>query len=388
MTADRVPGRSRDREPGRSRRRAGTVAGLAAALAAVAIGIALGRSVPRTGTPAAAAVTTSSALVVRADLTSTIQVAGTLGYAGSRTIVDQASGTAFTALPAAGAVVRRGQALYEVDGTPVILFYGTRPAWRALYAGVAAGPDVAQLDRNLIALGFGGGLTVSGYFTAATAYAVERWQAARGLPVTGTVPLGQVAYAPGALRVTAVTAVTGAPPQPGTGVLTATSTVPVVLAQVPVSQEYLVRGGDDVTVTLPDGVTATPGIVTAVSPVAYAAAGGGSGQAQGQAGAQAAGQGAGQATVPVTIRLSRPAAAGRLDQAPVTVGIVSARARGVLAVPVSALVALAGGGYAVEVVHGPGGHLVAVRTGLFAQTLVQVSGPGLTAGQRVEVPAP
>jgi len=388
MTADRVPGRSRDREPGRSRRRAGTVAGLAAALAAVAIGIALGRSVPRTGTPAAAAVTTSSALVVRADLTSTIQVAGTLGYAGSRTIVDQASGTAFTALPAAGAVVRRGQALYEVDGTPVILFYGTRPAWRALYAGVAAGPDVAQLDRNLIALGFGGGLTVSGYFTAATAYAVERWQAARGLPVTGTVPLGQVAYAPGALRVTAVTAVTGAPPQPGTGVLTATSTVPVVLAQVPVSQEYLVRGGDDVTVTLPDGVTATPGIVTAVSPVAYAAAGGGSGQAQGQAGAQAAGQGAGQATVPVTIRLSRPAAAGRLDQAPVTVGIVSARARGVLAVPVSALVALAGGGYAVEVVHGPGGHLVAVRTGLFAQTLVQVSGLGLTAGQRVEVPAP
>jgi hypothetical protein len=92
--------------------------------------------------------------------------------------------------------------------------------------------------------------------------------------------------------------------------------------------------------------------------------------------------------VQVTIRLGRPAAASRLDQAPVTVGIVSARARGVLAVPVSALVALAGGGYAVEVVHGPGGHLVAVRTGLFAQTLVQVSGPGLTAGQRVEVPAP
>lgn len=388
MTADRVPGRSRDREPGRSRRRAGAVAGLAAALAAVAAGIVLGRSAPRTVTPAAAAVTTSSALVVRADLASTIQVAGTLGYAGSRTIVDQAPGTAFTALPAAGAVVRRGQALYEVDGTPVILFYGTRPAWRALYAGVAAGPDVAQLDRNLIALGFGGGLTVSGYFTAATAYAVERWQAARGLPVTGTVPLGQVAYAPGALRVTAVTAVPGAPPQPGTGVLTATSTVPVVLAQVPVSQEYLVRAGDDVTVTLPDGVTATPGIVTAVSPVASTAPGGGSGQAQGQAGAQGAGQGAGQATVQVTIRLGRPSPAGRLDQAPVTVGIVSARARGVLAVPVSALVALAGGGYAVEVVHGPDGHLVAVRTGLFAQTLVQVSGPGLTAGQRVEVPAP
>jgi len=376
-----------DRDPGRSRRRVGPLAILAAvlaALAAVAAGAVLGRPAQRTGSQAAAAVATSSAPVVRADLTNTIQVAGTLGYAGSRTIIDQATGTAFTALPAAGAVVRRGQALYEVDGTPVILFYGTRPAWRALYAGVAAGPDVTQLDRNLIALGFGDGLTVSGYFTAATAYAVERWQAARGLPVTGTVPLGQVAYAPGALRVTAVTAVPGAPPQPGTGVLTATSTAPVVLAQVPVSQEYLVRAGDDVTVTLPDGVTTAPGTVTAVSPVASAAPGSGSGPAQGQAAAP----GPGPATVQVTIRLGRPAAASRLDQAPVTVGIVSARARGVLAVPVSALVALAGGGYAVEVVHGPGGHLVAVRTGLFAQTLVQVSGPGLTAGQRVEVPAP
>src|SRR5689334_21475935 len=376
-----------DRDPGRSRRRGGPLAivvAVLAALAAVAAGAVLGRPSPRTGSQAAAAVATSSAPVARADLTNTIQVAGTLGYAGFRTIIDQATGTAFTALPAAGAVVRRGQALYEVDGSPVILFYGTRPAWRALYAGVAAGPDVTQLNRNLIALGFGDGLTVSGYFTAATAYAVERWQAARGLPVTGTVPLGQVAYAPGALRVTAVTAVPGAPPQPGTGVLTATSTVPVVLAQVPVSQEYLVRAGDDVTVTLPDGVTATPGIVTAVSPVASAASGSGSGQAQGQAAAQ----GPGQATVQVTIRLGRPAAAGRLDQAPVTVGIVSARARGVLAVPVSALVALAGGGYAVDVVHGQGRHLVAVRTGLFAQTLVQVSGPGLAAGQRVEVPAP
>jgi hypothetical protein len=31
--------------------------------------------------------------------------------------------------------------------------------------------------------------------------------------------------------------------------------------------------------------------------------------------------------------------------------------------------------------------LVAVRTGLFSATLVQVSGPGIAAGQRVEVPA-
>jgi len=91
--------------------------------------------------------------------------------------------------------------------------------------------------------------------------------------------------------------------------------------------------------------------------------------------------------VSMTIRLVRAVAAGHLDQAPVTVSVVSAQARGVLAVPVSALVALAGGGYAVEVLHGRAGNLVAVQTGLFSQTLVQVSGPGLAAGQRVEVPS-
>jgi hypothetical protein len=357
-----------DRAGGRSRRRIGLLA-TPIVLAAVAAGMAIGRPAWRTGHAAAPPAATGSAPVVRADLAATVQVSGSLSYAGSYTVVNQAQGTAYTALPAPGRTIGRGQALYEVDGTPVVLFYGARPAWRALSAGVAAGPDVAQLDRNLTVLGYGAGLTVSGYFTGATAWAVEQWQAARGLPVTGTVPLGQVAYAPGPLRVTAVAPVPGAPPQPGATVLTATSPTPVVLARVPVSQEYLVRAGDAVTVTLPDGVATTPGIVTSVSPVASPAAGGG------------------QPTVSMTIRLVRAVAAGHLDQAPVTVSVVSAQARGVLAVPVSALVALAGGGYAVEVLHGRAGNLVAVQTGLFSQTLVQVSGPGLAAGQRVEVPS-
>jgi len=62
----------------------------------------------------------------------------------------------------------------------------------------------------------------------------------------------------------------------------------------------------------------------------------------------------------------------------------------VLAVPVEALLALSSGGYVLEVV-GAGGahHLVPVSLGLFddADGLVQVSGSGLAAGQRVVVPA-
>jgi len=358
----------------------------------VAAGIVLSGPPWRPAHPAAAAaVTLGTAAVVRTDLTNTIQVSGSIGYAGAYTVVNQVAGTAYTALPVPGATIRRGQGLYEVDGTPVTLFYGARPEWRPLSEGVTPGPDVAQLDRNLIALGYGAGLTVSDYFTGATAYAVELWQTARGLPVTGTVPLGQVAYAPGPLRITGVTPVPGSPPQPGTAVATATSPVPEVIAAVPVGQEYLVKAGDAVTVTLPDGVSTTPGVVTSLSSVASAGGGSAGSPPDGGTASQGPGGrgtgGSGQDTVQMTVRFTRTAGTGHLDQAPVSVNVVSAQARDVLAVPVSALVALAGGGYAVDVVQGGAAHLVAVQTGLFSQTLVQVSGAGLAAGMRVQVPS-
>jgi hypothetical protein len=373
---------------------AGAAAGITAAVSA--------RQGPASHGSGAAVAT---ARVVRTDLTNTIQVSGSLGYAGSFTVVNELQRTAYTALPQPGQVVSRGQRLYEVDGGPVILFYGIRPEWRDLAPGVTDGPDVAQLDANLIALGYASAadLTVSDTFTDATFYAVERWQAALGLPVTGTVAAGQVAYAPGPLRVTTVTAGLGVPAQPGAAVLTATSPDPVVEAALPVAQEYLVAKGDPVSVTLPDGTTTASGVVASVSRVATAAPGGpsdgspsgpsagGSGGSSGGGGSGGAGSGGGSggtgATVQMLVRLAHPGAAGNLDQAPVIVNIISARARNVLAVPVNALVALAGGGYGVEVIHGAGQHLVGVRTGLFGGTLVQVSGTGLGPGTPVAVPA-
>ena len=342
----------------------------------------------------------ATAPVVRTDLTNTVQVSGALGFAGSYTVANQMTGTAYTALPAPGQVLRRGQRLYEVDGSPVILLYGPRPEWRDLYLGVTPGPDVIQLDANLIALGYASpaSLTVSDTFTAATSFAVQRWQAALGLTVTGVVPAGQVAYAPGPLRVASLDVTLGAAAQPGTAVLAATSARPVVSAALPVGQEYLVHRGDRVSVTLPDGTSTVPGVVTGISRVASAGSGGGSGDGSGGSGAVApspgpsapggsGGSGSGD-TVQLTIRLAHPRAARGVDQAPVTVNIVSARASGVLAVPVSALVALAGGGYAVQVVSGGAAHLTGVHTGLFSSSLVQVAGPGLRAGLNVEVPAP
>lgn len=384
MTADTSPGAGH-------RRNRTVVAAVLVPSAGIAAGVLFGTQALHPAHSAVApAVSSGTAPVVRTDLTNTVQVSGSFSYAGSYTVVNEAPGTAYTALPATSATIRRGHEVYEVDGVPVTLFYGSRPAWRALSVGVAPGPDVAQLDRNLIALGYGASLTVSDYYTGATTYAVGLWQQAVGLPVTGTVPLGQIAFAPGPLRVTSVTAGLGAPPQPGGAVLSATSPDPVITAQLPVAQEYLVRAGNSVTVTMPDGVTTVPGVVTAVSSVATAGGGGTPGPGA-STGPQGGGSGGGQDTVAMTVRLIHHAAAGNLDQAPVTVNIVSAQAHGVLAVPISALVALAGGGYAVDVVDGGGSlaapRLVPVQTGLFSSTLVQVSGPGITVGSKVEVPS-
>jgi hypothetical protein len=95
---------------------------------------------------------TSLATVERRSLSETTQFNGTLGYAGSYTVLGQAHGIV-TMLPAPGQVIRNGQVLYRVDGAPVVLLYGDAPAYRTLAEG-ATGTDVAQLNHDLVALGY------------------------------------------------------------------------------------------------------------------------------------------------------------------------------------------------------------------------------------------
>jgi len=355
-------------------------------------------------------VPTGTATVARTDVVERQQVAGTLGYGGSVTVVaqsqgggggsgagggGQAQGGILTRVPAAGATIGRGQALYEVDGRPVPLWYGARPAWRAFQPGMADGADVRQLEANLVALGFdpGRAITVDGRYGWATAAAVRRWQRAIGRARTGAVALGQVVFLPGPVRVATVTATVGAPLEAGTAVLAASSTRPLVTVALDPALQQLVRRGDRVEVTLPDGKT-TRGTVWTVSRVATqpnTGSGQGGSQGQGQSGnGSSNGTGSGQATVQVTVGLANPRAAGGLDQAPVQVAITTQAHQGVLAVPIGALLARPGGGYAVQVIHGGSRRLVAVRTGLFDETtgLVEVAGAGLAEGATVEVPAP
>jgi len=328
---------------------------------------------------------TSLATVQRRSLSRQTQFNGTLGYAGSYTVLGQAHGVV-TWLPAVGRVIRQGQVLYRVDEAPVVLLYGSTPAYRALAEGATAadvtGADVAQLNHDLVALGYVDKADVDSAwdeFTWATKAGVEKLQDHLGVDETGELSLGDVVFLPTAARVTTLQASLGAP---ATGpVLQASSTARTVSVALAPDLQSEVKAGDQVTITLPDGST-TPGTVTSVGKVATVPSNnsGGSGGPGGSDGGP---------TVPVTIRLTHPPAAGSLDQALVEVAITDQTVHNVLAVPVAALLTRSGGGYAVEVAAGDGTHhLVRVTLGLFddAAGMVQVSGSGLAAGQRVVVP--
>lgn len=322
----------------------------------------------------AVAVPVATATVVRTDVAASQVVAGTLGYLGAFSVVNEAAAGVVTWLPSAGGVVRRGQPLFGLSGQPVFLLYGGVPAWRAFAPGMTPGPDVVELQRNLSSLGFRPG-QADGRFGWATEAAVEQWQRSRGLIVTGTIPLGMVTFLPGPLRVTVVAAPLGGPAAACAAVLTGTSTSPAVFVSLAVGGPQ-VRPGDSVLVTMPDGATTIAGSVASVGRVAVVATG-------------AATQGSGgspSAAVPITITVARSRLPGGLDQAPVQVAITAQRDANVLAVPVTALLALPAGGYAVQV-SGPAGRLIAVTTGLFddATGLVEVTGHGLKAGLAVEV---
>jgi len=362
-----------------SHRAAAGAAGLAVLVAAGGAAIYLGKqhasgAAATTGQPQAAA----TATVTRTDLTTTESVNGTLGYTGTHDVTSQAHGT-LTAVAAEGTTVLRGQTLFEVDGAPVVLLYGDRPAWRTLSVGVSDGPDVRQLDENLIAMGFATqqNLTPSDTYSDADAAAVKRWQKALGVNQTGTVELGSVVFLPGPIRMAAHRMETGATVNPGQVVSTATDTTRAVTVALDVAKQALVKVGDAVSIDLPTGSTVA-GTVSSIASVARTSSSGGNGGGGGSGSS---------ATIDVTITIADQSRLGSLDQAPVDVVITTQSANGVLAVPITALTVLPNGRYAVDVVENGSRHRIAVTTGLFSRSMVEVSGDGLHEGQSVEVPS-
>lgn len=370
-----------------SRRRRATVSALAIAVTAPLVaGVAYAaRSEPGQAEAPAAEVTTGTAAVTRGTLTQRVQISGLLGYSGSYTVDHQGVPGVLTAAAGPGTVVGRGGVVYRVADAPVRLLLGAVPAYRDLRSGMTDGPDVRQLERNLVAMGFDPNhrMTVDRHFSYATAAAIRRWEASWGRPAgrrTGRVAQGQIVFLPAPLRVTALSVRVGAAVGPGTTVLTGTSANRAVIAQLDTSERGTVHVGDRVEVSLPD-TDPIAGRVAEVGGVAMAAGGD-------PAGNQAADPGQPEnqdlATIPVTITVRVPHGLG-LDRAPVTVDITTDRKSGVLLIPIAALLARPGGGYQVRLA---GGGPVQVEPGRFDESNGQVEVVrGLTAGQSVEVPA-
>jgi peptidoglycan hydrolase-like protein with peptidoglycan-binding domain len=290
---------------------------------------------------------------------------GTLGHGDTTTISSRGDGTV-TGLPAEGATVIRGAALFRLDNRPVALLYGSLPAYRTLSTGVK-GSDVKQFEQNLWALGYRG-FTVDVTYNASTASAVKHWQKDIGLIKTGSVDPSQIVYATGEVRVDSLSLQVGAMVGPGAAVENVTGTTPLVTVELEMTSARLAKQGAPVQVTPTDGKP-VPGrivkVVTVVSP----------------------GENGDGYTTKIHVTIGFTSTVQSPGPAAVTVAFTAGERPDVLAVPVEALLGLAEGGYGVQVVKGDTTRIVAVETGLFADGRVEITGNGLRAGMKVAVPS-
>jgi len=352
---------------------------------AAAVGLsAKGRQPTVTATPSVQTVA-----IIKTNLSDTQTLSGTLGFGTAQTVKGAESGV-ITELPAAGATVARGQPLYLVNNQPVALFYGITPLYRALNTVGTVGPDVEVIAANLKALGYDIGAQPSvgtvvteastppvrttvesgdGVLTTSLVAAIKRWQAAESLPATGAIAVGDVVVLSGAVRVSVLQAQLG--DDATEPLMSVTPTDKVVTVPVDPTAIDSIKQGDQVSVTLPDNSTAT-GTVSNISTAVQ--------NSTDDAGADSAGSGLSTPTINVTVTLDNPSAVADLDSATVQVQFTAATADGVLALPVQALLALSGGGYAVQL---KSGGLVRVQTGMFAMGMVAVTGAGLEVGTQV-----
>jgi hypothetical protein len=341
--------------------------------------------------------------VARRDLVEQESFEGTLGYGDATTIAATVDSTAsddtsgaggstpgaggdggdggsggtntLTSMAAEGATVDRGGELFRVDDEPIVLLVGSLPMYRELAAGSADGTDVAQLEENLAALGYDPG-TVNDHYSSATAAAVAAWEDDLGRDeADGVVSPSEVVYRSGPVRIASIDAGVGEGVGSGTAVLSVTGTTRLVTVDLPVDRQDVVRAGDRVEVELPSGKR-VPGVVFSIASVAAT-----SGDDTSDPTAPA---GDSDPTLAMVVVLDPGAEVGALDEAPVGVYVNRTLAQNALSVPVSALLALAEGGYGLELIDGAGAtRIVAVEVGAFADGFVEVRGDGVRAGTKV-----
>jgi hypothetical protein len=357
------------------------MAGAAAAVAVAATGGLVVTSSGNEATSSAQEPPANTATVEKGKLSDMVSQYGTLTYRARSdgspyAVINRARGI-YTKLPAGGAKIRCGEALYRVNDRPVLLLCGSTPAYRSLSEG-DSGRDVAELNANLVDLGYATRAQLdpsSDSFGSETASALEKLQSKLGEGQTGSLGLGRAVFLPEPVRIAQVTGELGGSARPGGPVLSATSELVEVQLNLDPSQQGEVEKGDRAQITLP-GNTSVTGKVDRLGRVAQVPAG--------------QDNNAGAAIIPAYVSLDDPQEAGGLDKAPVEVEITTKGVASALSVPVTALVGKSGGGFAVEVVRADGRReLVAVKLGLFdtGGGRVEVEGD-LREGDHVVVPSP
>ncbi|MFG2502292.1 peptidoglycan-binding protein [Streptomyces sp. NPDC048441] len=366
----------------------------------VAIAVATAAGLAATGTlggkdddkPQASKGPSATAKVQRTSLTDTQTVDGSLNYGDASTVLAQSSGGGskpgqgggsgiVTWVPKAGDTIKRGGDVYRVNQQKTPLLYGNIPFYRTMKSG-DSGSDVKILEQNLKALGYDGFVADSTY-NDDTAAAVKEWQDDLNREDTGTVKPGDAVVAPGARKVSAVKAEVGA--APNGNVLSWTGTERVITVDLDAQYEDLVKNGTKAQVKLPDG-TSVEATITEVGSPSNAADEGSGDSGSGDSGS---GDSDKASTLPVELKVKDQKGLGSYQAASVDVTLKSESRKNVLAVPVSALVAKDGGGYALEVVKSsaPNGvEYVPVKLGMFADSMVEVSGAGISEGTVVGVP--
>jgi len=294
-----------------------------------------------------------------------------------------------------------------------VLMFGDMPAWREFRDGMTPGADVEQLELNLISLGFGSLDSLLGdmIFDAETADAIKKLQADLGMSVTGRISFRDVIFLPG----TSVVAISASSPSLGESVNSGTSLVsltpverihtqveqdgsltchlfsnqqsaniPVlsercttlnstteslqfVQTSIDVADQDLINVGSEVKVELPDE-SVVEGTVKEIGNVAIIP------------------QGNQAPFLEVAVVFEGGGSFPHWTGASVTVSITKELAADVLAVPVTSLLALLGGGYALELVQPESNILVRVETGIYADGWVEVTGPSLEPGREVVMP--
>lgn len=150
-----------------------------------------------------------------------------------------------TSIIAVGTAVVAGDLLYTVDNQSVLALYGALPAWRSMSTSSSDGPDIKQLEYNLVALGYDSDrkVTVDDHFDSKTATMVKAWQTGRGDTASGSVPLGSVVFVPTATTALEVTAKLGATVSDGAKIVTLAAAAQEVVIDVPTADQARVTPG-------------------------------------------------------------------------------------------------------------------------------------------------